>query len=113
MLWPGSHHYEGVYVKSPADALRNFHRLWVEGGRQADYDPAQSLRQPVRRPFKYFTYTNTVRFEGEVHTCRFGHRLPRLSSGVLAITEEGVVVWVSSATGKVTVSPDVNGIDPD
>jgi hypothetical protein len=59
-----------------------------------------------------FVFTNVVTSTNVIFHCRFAARRPSWPAGVLAITDEGILVWVRDKDGKVTVSPEKYGVEP-
>ena len=61
----------------------------------------------------FFIDTNVITTTNGVLHCRFGARdgawPPGL--GVLAITDEGLTVFIARTNGKVTISPEEYGVD--
>jgi hypothetical protein len=102
-----SKRFPGSYLFTTAEALRYVYQRWVSEGKPPDFDMARFV-QPRG---EFFPYTNTVTFNGAPHSCRFGSRRPGFPKGVLAITEDGVVVWIRDSDGEVTLKPDDIGID--
>lgn len=56
---------------------------------------------------QYFVFTNQISVGGVQYKCQFGIRDPRRfqKPGILAITEDGVLLWISDE-GKIVVGPD-------
>ena len=59
----------------------------------------------------YFVYTNTITITNHVfHGC-FSSRRPDWP-GVMAVTEDGIIVWIRDKDGKVTIDPQKHGVEP-
>jgi hypothetical protein len=72
---------------------------------------AYDISRFARPPGAYFDLTNTISAGGRAYKCLFGTRREDWPPGILAITEEGVILWIHDEGGKVTTSPEENGID--
>jgi hypothetical protein len=70
-----------------------------------------SLVQPVAGQ-QWFMVTNSPVLDGVAYHRRFGTRKDFWPSGVMAITDQGVVLWIRDGDGRVTASPEVKGIPP-
>lgn len=103
----GSHHPGSEFVTS-AFALRTDYDYWLNHGRPADFQPSQVAGTTN----EFFVYTNIITATNAVFHCRFGARRPGWPPGVLAITDEGQLIFICSTNGKVIVSPDKYGVDP-
>jgi hypothetical protein len=103
----GDHHPSSEFNTS-AFALREDYGYWRSHGRPADFQPSQVAGNAN----EFFVYTNVFKTTNAVFHCRFGSRRPGWPPGVLAITDEGEVIFVCSTNGKVTISPDEYGVDP-
>jgi hypothetical protein len=101
-------HHPSSEFSALALALRTAHDYWLTNGCPADFQPGQFLGLADA----FFIYTNTIKTANAVFHCRFGSRRPGWPSEVLAITDEGTMIFISDKDGKVTISPDENGVDP-
>lgn len=88
--------------------LRDAWSYWVDHGRPANFQ----LNEVLGPPETFFTYTNIVRGTNGVFHCRFGASRPGWPPGVLAVTDDGQLIFACSTNGKVTISPDENGVSP-
>jgi hypothetical protein len=100
-------HYPSSYIIGPATFLESFREEWIKQNRS----PAFNVSDIGRPPGTFFNLTNTVSAGGRQYKCLFGARRDDWPPGVLAITEDGVILWVREQDGKVTLSPEVNGVD--
>jgi len=103
----GTHMYSGVYLQSDAIALRSAQEDWHTKGCPLRYD----FRTVVDPTNDFFVFTNSVVFSNKVHHCCFGARRSEWPRGLLAITDDGVLVWIRDSDGQVTVAPDVKGVN--
>ncbi|SRR6266567_6311532 len=92
---------EAVYL---ALDLRTVYRAWTRDGRP----PAPDISNYVRnKDVQYFVYTNVVEIGTNTFHCQFGLRSMLFRRrGILAITDEQVVLWVPDYDKKVVVSPE-------
>jgi hypothetical protein len=99
----------GMEFYYDANFLRQAHDDWTSHGRPANFE----LGESIGPSYTFFIYTNVVRVTNGVFHCRFGARRPSYSPpGVLAITDDGQVIFICSTNGKVTISPDEYGVNP-
>jgi hypothetical protein len=59
----------------------------------------------------FFVFANMVKTTNGVLHCRFGARRPAWPPGVLAITDEGLVIFIRERDGEVIFSPQDNGVE--
>lgn len=81
-------------------------------GRSANFDATK----PVwGGGYDYIVFTNRLMVAGHPYHCRFGVRpgIGIMPPGVLAITDEGVVVFIADQDGRVIVSPGKHGFPRD
>jgi hypothetical protein len=102
----GNHHPSSEF-RGAAVALQTARDYWLNHGSPTDFQPGEV----VGPSNQFFVYTNTVRTTNAVLHCRFGSRGYGWPPGILAITDEGLVIWIAK-DGKVTISPEKNGVDP-
>jgi hypothetical protein len=102
-----TNHYPSAYLGTDACNLKWARDYWISQGRPVGFDPGRVLG-PAN---VYFVYTNTVTITNRVLHCRFGARRSEWPAGVLAITDEGIMIWIRGRDGEITVSPDENGIE--
>ena len=103
-----SKHHPASEFETDAFSLRYARNYWISNGQPADF----RLEEVVGPPEDFFIFTNTIETTNGVLHCRFGSRRPGWPPGVLAITDEGQMIFVCSTNGKVTISPDKYGVDP-
>lgn len=103
----GDHHPSSEF-KSSALVLRTDRDYWLSHGRPADFQPSQIAGTPEN----VFIYTNVINITNTIFRCRFGSRTPGWPPGLLAITDEGQVIFINEKASKVTIAPDENGVDP-
>jgi hypothetical protein len=96
-------------LPSRATELRILYQVWVERGRPSDFDTEDIYGNGKVRSF--FVYTNVLNVGKDTYHCRFGTRELGWPAGTLAVTDEGIIVWVRDKDGKVTVSPEKRGIE--
>jgi hypothetical protein len=85
--------------------LNTLYRAWVRDGRPEPFDTSKYISSNARR---YFAYTNLVNLGSNVFHCRFAARSTNFRrQGILAITDEQVLLWLSD-DGNIVVSPERN-----
>src|SRR5271156_735206 len=99
--------YPSYDFRVDAACLTLAQRGWISDGR-----PDTDVSAYVRPTDVYFVFTNTVYTTNAAFHCHFGAHRPSWPNGVLAGTDEGVVVWIRSRDGAVIVSPELNGVEP-
>jgi len=93
---------EAVYLKADLNTL---YRAWVRDGQPQSVDTSKYISSNRRQ---YFVHTNVLDFGSNVFHCRFGARSANFRrQGILAITDEQVLLWFSD-DGKIVVSPERN-----
>ena len=100
-------HFPANYLIAPATVLESFREEWL----RQDKPPAFDVSRFAKPPGTYFNFTNTVSAGGRGYKCLFGARREHWPRGILAMTEDGIILWVRKQDGTVTLSPEVNGID--
>lgn len=100
--------YPPKYLHTADVTLRYLEEYWTTNGRPSNFD----VSQVVGPAGMYFVFTNTITISNAVYHCCFAARLPEWPAGVLAITENGVTVWIRDRDGKITISPGEYGIQP-
>jgi hypothetical protein len=106
--------YSSANFSSSAGELSDIYKLWLERGQPTNFTTADFFG-PQYREFtnQFFVFTNTATAGSVVYHCHFGALCPHFPpGGVLAITDEGPIIWIRDRDGKVTLSPEVNGIEP-
>jgi len=86
--------------------LRGLLDSWNKQGRPTGFEPSSI----VGASNQYFVFTNIITASNTVFHCRFGTSDLTYPAGVLAIADEGVVLWIPKNGGDITISPEVNGI---
>jgi hypothetical protein len=100
-------HFPSSYIIVPATVLESHREEWIKQNRSPAYDVSR-FAKPLGT---YFNFTNTVSAGGRDYKCLFGARREDWPPGILAITEDGIILWVGDQDGKVALSPEVNGVD--
>jgi len=93
-------------IKVLSQTLKEYYQYWIQNGISNSIPITEYAGTP-----DYFVYTNTIDADGTQYQCRFGAWNRSLPSGVLTITDEGVILWIRNSDGLVTVSPEKKGID--
>lgn len=96
--------YSGHDMAVDCDLLRFILNQWHAKGRPKEFD-VERVVEPGKVT-TFFMATNIVASNGRSYQCRFGSRSVYRPGGFLAITDEGVTMWISEGTGKVTLSPE-------
>ena len=82
---------------------------WVKQGCPKDFQPSNAFHSSVER---FYVFTNEISVAGKFYHCRFAVRSQLIHTpGAMAITDEGVLLWIRDKDGKVTISPEKNGIE--
>ena len=97
----------GSDFTTSAFALKYAQDYWLSHGRP----PGFQLSEVIGPPDDFFVFTNTVKTTNGVLHCRFGSRSPGWPPGVLAITDEKLLVFIRERDGKVIFSPEINGVE--
>lgn len=85
--------------------LHTLYRAWVRDGRPEPVDTSKYISSNARG---YFAHTNVVDLGSNVFRCRFAARSANFRrQGILAITDEQVLLWLSD-DGNIVVSPERN-----
>ncbi|HTV40836.1 MAG TPA: hypothetical protein VMF08_09685 [Candidatus Sulfotelmatobacter sp.] len=96
----------GHNFTTAAITLKEDYDYWLSHGRPVGFQPSEIGGLPE----EYFVFTNAVKTTRGVLHCRFGCRLIGWPAGVLAITDDRVVIFIRQRDGKVIFSPEVNGV---
>jgi len=96
------------YLSMPASCLIDVRQAWIDRGRPESFKPNKVIGGTFGN---VFFYTNKVQVGGMIYQCRFGVSDNVWPPGILAITDEGIVLWIRQRDGKVTVSPEKNWIE--
>ena len=97
----------GSDFATSAFALRYAQDYWVSHSRPSGFQ----LGEVIGPPADFFVFTNMVKTTNGVLHCRFGAREPGWPPGVLAITDEKLLIFIRERDGKVIVSPEENGVE--
>jgi hypothetical protein len=97
----------GYDFKVRAMCLKDARDYWLSHGRPTNFQ----LGEVVGPPEAFFIYTNILTTTNGVFHCRFGSRDPGWPPGTLAITDEGLVIYIRERDGKVFFSPEDNGVE--
>jgi hypothetical protein len=100
-------HFPASYLIGPATVLESFREEWIKQNKS----PAFDVSRFAKPPGTYCNFTNTISAAGRDYKCLFGARREYWPPGILAITVDGIILWVRDQDGKVTLSPEVNGVD--
>ena len=96
-------------VVNMAVGLDTIRDIWAKLGQPSNFDPTNLVLSSVEH---FYTYTNVVSLAGKDYHCRFAVRSKLIhTSGAMAITVDGVCLWIYDKDGKVIVSPQTNGIE--
>ena len=93
--------------KIDALALKYVREDWISKGRPPGYNITNYVG-PVK---EFLNYTNTITITNKAFHCVFACHRSVGPKGILAITEEGITLWLSDGDGKVTISPEINGVE--
>lgn len=102
LFWANGDRELAREFKSDGNILRYARDYWVNNGRPANFQ----LEEILGPPSDFFVFTNIVITTNGVFHCRFGVHRRFWPPGVLAITDEGQLIFVCSTNGEVTISPD-------
>jgi len=96
---------EEYHARILGGRLRGLQERWHESGQAADFMPTNYFYNHGTNQYCFFT--NQVIGDGVSYKCRFGIRDPDRfpKPGILAITEDGVLLWIGD-NGKIVVAPD-------
>ena len=97
----------GYDFKSSAISLREAQDYWLSHGRPLDF----KLSEVVGPTNDFFVFTNVVKTTNGVLHCHFGARQVGWPPGVLAITDEGPLIFVRERDSAVIVAPEENGVE--
>jgi len=103
---------ERTHARTLGGQLRYLYQQWSKEGRPASFQLTNyitSISDTNSTPDRFIVFTNTVSTEGSVYHCRFAVRSSPggrfWKPGVLAISDEGVLLWIAD-DGKIVVAPD-------
>jgi hypothetical protein len=99
----------GEAFSMAASALRDVRAAWLERGRTNDFVSSGIVGGMFSN---VVFYTNSIKVDGRKYQCRFGVREDYWPPGVLAITDEGEIVWIRDRDGKATLAPHRRMIEP-
>jgi hypothetical protein len=100
-------HYPSSYLVGCATILESLREEWTNQNKPPGFDVSQFSKPRGT----YFNFTNAVSAGGRSYKCMFGARQKDWPPGVLAITDDGVILWIRDRDGQVTLAPEVNGIE--
>jgi hypothetical protein len=94
-----------THARALSPNLRILYDAWRKEGRPAAFAIDRYL-SPSRD--NYFVFTNSVAVAGSTYHCRFAVRSPSRFSrpGVLAITDEQVILWIGDSPNDLIASPE-------
>ena len=96
-------------IGNVAAGLDIIRKIWVKQGHPNNFDPTNLVRSSVEH---FYTFTNEISVGGKDYHCRFAGRSELIHTpGAMAITDDGIVLWVYDKDGKAIVSPEKNGIE--
>jgi hypothetical protein len=96
-------------IGNMAVGLDSVREVWVKQGRSNNFDPNNAVRSSVEH---YYAFTNEISVAGQIYHCRFAVRSQLIHTpGAMAITDDGICLWIYDKDGKVIVSPQKNGIE--
>ena len=85
------------------EGLKTLYMQWSQDGRPMPPNTGKYIRSNLRH---FFNYTNTINAGTNVFHCRFGATSEQFRRhGILAITDEHVLIWIGEDK-KVVVSPE-------
>lgn len=104
-LWVGCSPNEATHSRVLAGRLRSLYQDWARDGRPENVDTDNYI---TASKDDYLVFTNVVAVGTNLFHCRFAVRSPGRFArpGVLAISDEGVILWVGDKGGDVIVAPD-------
>ena len=100
-------HFPGSYLRTQVSVLESYREEWIKQNRSSTFDVSHFAGPQGA----CFAFTNTVSFRGRPYKCLFGARRADWPPGVLAITEDGFILWIHDQGGEVTFAPEMNGVD--
>jgi len=101
----GCHREDTAHAQSLAPGLKILYKTWVAEGRPTEFNPTNYIKSSSD---EFFVFTNTVQANGQAYHCRFAVRSPNRfgTNGVLAITDEQVILWVGASSNDIIVAPE-------
>ena len=78
--------------------------MWTKQGLPKVFDIHDNIGFPNDRT--YFDYTNIIKVKSTIYHCRFGARADDLPPGILAISDQGIILWISDTYSNVVISPE-------
>jgi hypothetical protein len=98
-------HEQVVYVVVGLETIRD---NWVKNGSQKDFVPTNYASSSTER---YFKFTNIISVDEKIYRCRFAAKSRLLhTTGTMAITDDGIILWIYDKDSRVVISPQINGI---
>lgn len=96
-------------IVNMAVGLDTVRGVWMKQGRPDNFNPTNVVLSSVEH---FFVFTNDISVSDQIYHCRFAVRSALLCTpGLMAITDDGVLLWIYDKDGKVIVSPQKNGIE--
>lgn len=91
-----------------AVGLETVNENWEKKGRPNNFEPNSAFQSSVEH---FYLFTNEIKVAETRYHCRFAVRSKLIQTpGAMAITDEGVLLWIHDKDGEVIVSPEKNGI---
>jgi hypothetical protein len=103
-----ANHYPGANLAVEAGCLKYVEKEWVNRGRPTNFN----IVEYIGPSNVFFVFTNTVTNTSAVFHCCFAARRPDWPAGLLAVTDNGIALWVRDRDGKVTMCPENCGVEP-
>ena len=101
-----------AFLGSSAIQLKELRDEWVAKGRPEHFEIPPVYMMGGGSEIFAFTNGATVNVNKTAYHCRFGKRKPYWPQGVLAVTDDGVTLWISDKDGEITLSPERQFFDP-
>lgn len=101
---------EKTHASILAGQLRYLYQEWLKQGGPETFQPTNyiySMSSTYGAKYQFVVFTNTVISNGIQYHCHFAKRDPTRfkKPGVIAIADEGVILWVGD-DGKIVVAPE-------
>lgn len=101
-----NYEYHSYDLAGDAENLRVMVEYWSSHGRP----PIRNIEDYYGKNENFFLFTNTVSWSNEVFHCCFAVRRPNYSGGFLAISDQGIVMWIRERDTNITISPEKHGV---
>jgi hypothetical protein len=99
--------YDGYYFNDAAVELKYVQQYWITNGRPASID----LANVPWADGSLIDFTNVISLSNQVYHCRFASCRRGPPFGLMAVSDDGITLWINAKDGKVTVAPETNGVD--